>query len=318
MQILKTILKKCLVQCTFLPILHSRFLTTKANTEVKKQPAKEAAAKKQPLLKTFKVYRYDPEKEGCKPAMKPYTIDLNDCRPTVLDALNKIKTEQDPSLTFRKSCREGICGSCGMNIDGVNGLACLKKINPRGVTKVYPLPHMYVIKDLVVDFKKFIEQHNRIKPYLIRHPPEEKNMQFSQSVKDRQDMLGLVECILCACCSTSCPEYWWHGHSKAPNDFLGPAALLNSYRWIVDSRDHATKQRLSELGNYFNVFRCHQINNCSVCCPKRLLPGKAIAKLRLLVANVQSKKKPDMEGTAMSDPLKACKDVKENTTCKKE
>uniref|UniRef100_A0A6P7HIQ6 Succinate dehydrogenase [ubiquinone] iron-sulfur subunit, mitochondrial n=1 Tax=Diabrotica virgifera virgifera TaxID=50390 RepID=A0A6P7HIQ6_DIAVI len=236
MLILKTIFKKCLVQCTFLPILHSRLLTTKANTETKKPPAKEAPAKKQPLLKTFKIYRYDPEKEGCKPMMKPYTIDLNDCRPTVLDALNKIKTEQDPSLTFRKSCREGICGSCGMNMDGVNGLACLKKINPRGVTKVYPLPHMYVIKDLVVDFKKFMQQHNRIKPYLIRNPPEEKNMQFSQSVKDRADM--------------------------------------------------------------------------------RLLPGKAIAKLRLLVANVSSKKKPDMDGTAMSDPVKACDQKKENAACK--
>ncbi|XP_057654266.1 succinate dehydrogenase [ubiquinone] iron-sulfur subunit-like [Diorhabda carinulata] len=302
MGIFNNIFKICLLQCSFLPTIQSRLLAGKADA---KKLTKKSEAKKKPRLKTFNIYRYDPERKGSKPFMKKFTIDLNECRPTVLDALNKIKTEQDTTLTFRKSCREGICGSCGMNIDGVNRLACLDKIKPKGVTKVYPLPHMYVIKDLVVDFHKFMEQHNRIKPFLIRDRPQ-KSQQFLQSIKDRDNMIGLVECILCACCSTSCPEYWWHGHSKEPNDFLGPAALLNSYRWITDSRDHATEERLNDLKNYFSVFRCHQINNCTVCCPKRLVPGKAIAKLRLLVSGMAKKKKPDMEGTADSDPMKAC------------
>lgn len=269
--------------------------------------AKVEKPKKVPKLKTFKVYRYNPEKK--KPAkMQSYTIDLNDCRPTILDALMKIKTEQDSSLAFRKSCREGICGSCGMNIDGTNGLACTRKIKHGGVTKIYPLPHMYVVKDLIVDFNQFIEQHNRIKPFLMTRGDTIANKQYVQSMKDRDKLIGLAECILCACCSTSCPEYWWHGHTKPPNDFLGPAALLNAYRWIIDSRDQGTDERLNELKNYHSVYRCHQINNCSTCCPKRLLPGKVIAKLRLLVSDIVQKKTPDLHGIALSDPEKACRD----------
>ncbi|KAJ8965163.1 hypothetical protein NQ314_004306 [Rhamnusium bicolor] len=166
---------------------------------------------------------------------------------------------------------------------------------------------MYVIRDLIVDFNKFLEQHKRIKPYLIRKKTEsEGKEQFLQSMKDRDTLDGYVECVLCACCSTSCPEYWWHGHSKKPNDFLGPAALLHAYRWVQDSRDEATQERLSALANFYSVYRCHQINNCTNVCPKRLEPGKAIANLRLLISGFKKKKKADMEGKVPADPNKAC------------
>ncbi|XP_018563236.1 succinate dehydrogenase [ubiquinone] iron-sulfur subunit-like [Anoplophora glabripennis] len=287
----------------------------KLECENKKAAASAPAAPKKPKLKKFKIYRYNPEDKGKKPTMQTYTIDLNDCRPMILDALNKIKSEQDSSLTYRRSCREGICGSCGMNIDGINRLACLYKIKPKGTTKIYPLPHMYVIKDLVVDFNKFLEQHSRIKPYLIRKSKEQPGTtQYLQSIKDRESLDGYIECILCACCATSCPEYWWHGHTKKPNDFLGPAALLHAYRWIMDSRDHATADRIKQLTNYYNIYRCHQINNCTSCCPKRLAPGVAIANLRLLVGGFKKKNKPDMDGAAPAEPEKACK-VEDEDKC---
>ncbi|KAG5869141.1 hypothetical protein JTB14_026638 [Gonioctena quinquepunctata] len=282
-----------------LPLFRNLSQKTKTQEGVK-------AKDKKPKLKSFRIYRFDPEGQQKKPRMQTYTIDMNDCRPMVLDALIKIKTEQDSTLSYRRSCREGICGSCGVNIDGVNRLACLHKIKPRGTTKIYPLPHMYVIKDLIVDMNKFFEQHKRIKPYLIREDLRKLGEeQFAQSIKDRDKLTGFAECILCACCSTSCPEYWWHGHSKAPNDFLGPATLINAYRWIVDSRDTGTSGRLSQLTNYFNLFRCHQISNCTNCCPKKLGPGKAIAELRLFVGKYK-KKKADMQGQLPSDPHKAC------------
>lgn len=273
---------------------------------------------KKPRLKTFKIYRYDPSRKDKKPYFQSYTIDLNDCRPAVLDALNKIKTEQDSTLSFRRSCREGICGSCGVNIDGINKLSCLDKISPRGITKIYPLPHMYVIKDLIVDYKQFLRQHARTKPYLIRNDISEKDegkLQCLQSIKDRDNLIGKVECILCACCSTACPEYWWHGHTKGPNDFLGPAALLSVYRWIVDSRDNATEERLNVLRNYYSVYRCHQINNCTSVCPKHLEPGIAIANLRLHLARFKGKKKPDLEGKKESDPYKACEKKSDKDQC---
>ncbi|CAH1962001.1 unnamed protein product [Acanthoscelides obtectus] len=269
MSILRTLLRHAF-QSRYFSIAEFKRAQNKAD---KGRDEKQKDGKKQsPKMKTFKIYRFDPEGNNKKPKMQSYTVDINDCRPMVLDALMKIKMEQDSTLAFRKSCREGICGSCGVNIDGINRLACLHKIRPRGTTKIYPLPHMYVIKDLIVDMNKFLAQHNRIKPYPI--PKElcvksEGDQQFLQSIKDREKMDGLVECILCACCSTSCPEYWWHGHTKPPNDFLGPAALLNAYRWIVDTRDGATHERLSELRNYYNVYRCHQINNCTSVCPKK-------------------------------------------------
>uniref|UniRef100_A0AAR5QJ08 Succinate dehydrogenase [ubiquinone] iron-sulfur subunit, mitochondrial n=1 Tax=Dendroctonus ponderosae TaxID=77166 RepID=A0AAR5QJ08_DENPD len=271
-------------------------------------PQKAEPEKKVPKFKKFKIYRYNPEstERGKKPYMQEYTVDVSNCGPMVLHALEKIKMEQDSSLTFRRSCREGICGSCGMNINGVNKLACLEKISTSTKTKIYPLPHMYVVKDLVVDFTRFLEQHKRIKPYLIRKDDkfDEGEEYYLQSIKDRDKLDGYVECILCACCSTSCPEYWWHGHAKAPNDFLGPSALLNAYRWIIDSRDQNTKSRLDELKNYYSVYRCHQINNCTSCCPKNLKPGLAISKLRLLLAGCSKKGKPEMEGVIKSDPTK--------------
>ncbi|XP_060516893.1 succinate dehydrogenase [ubiquinone] iron-sulfur subunit-like [Cylas formicarius] len=261
-------------------------------------------------FKRFKIYRFDPEsRQFKKPRMQEYTIDLNECGPMVLDALEYIKKEQDSTLTFRRSCREGICGSCGMNINGVNKLACLERMRSKGSIKIYPLPHMYVVKDLVVDFNKFLDQYNRIKPYLIKKTEgyKEGDETFLQSIKDRTKLDGHVECILCACCSTSCPEYWWHGHSKQPNDFLGPATLLNVYRWILDSRDEGTAERLNQLKNYYSVYRCHQINNCTNCCPKRLNPGKAIANLRLILAGLKRKSKSEMRGSVKSDHEKATK-----------
>ncbi|CAH0551960.1 unnamed protein product [Brassicogethes aeneus] len=266
-----------------------------------------------PKLKTFQIYRYLPH-EG-KTFKKSYTLDLNKTGIKVLDALIRIKREMDPTLAFRMSCREGICGSCGMNIDGKNTLACLAPISPKGTTKIYPLPHMYVIRDLVVDMKHFTKQHRRIMPWLIRKEDPGPDKQLLQSVKDRDKIDGRIECILCACCSTSCPEYWWHGHSKDEKDFLGPAALLNAYRWVIDSRDQAQQERLAMLKNYFNVFRCHTINNCTNCCPRQLNPAQAISNLRLLLTNLQNKKKPDLPGAVLIEPEKAC-NVETDDECK--
>ncbi|KAF7284999.1 hypothetical protein GWI33_012318 [Rhynchophorus ferrugineus] len=273
----------------------------------KKEDKKEPPPPK-PKMKRFKIYRFNPEgnQNVKKHYMQEYTVNLNECGPMVLDALEKIKSEHDCTLTFRRSCREGICGSCGMNINGVNSLACITKIKTKGKTKIYPLPHMYVIKDLVVDFTRFLDQHRRIRPYLIKNEDkfDEGQEYFLQSIKDREKLDGHIECILCACCSTSCPEYWWHGHSNPPKDFLGPAALLNAYRYIIDSRDSGTASRLDQLRNYYSVYRCHQINNCTNCCPKKLKPGKAIAHLRLFLAGLKKKPKPEMGGTIKSDPEK--------------
>merc|ERR1712228_272235 len=191
--------------------------------------------------KTFAIYRFDPEKAGSKPEMKNYEIDLNNCGPMVLDALIKIKNEMDPSLTFRRSCREGICGSCAMNIGGVNTLACLTKIDANNkTTKIYPLPHMYVVKDLVPDMNNFYQQYRSIQPWLqSEEVKSEVPQQNLQSVDDRAKLDGLYECILCACCSTSCPSYWWNG-----DKYLGPAVLMQAYRWIIDSRDEQQAARL--------------------------------------------------------------------------
>eukprot|EP00118_Oscarella_pearsei_P017444 m.172879 g.172879 ORF g.172879 m.172879 type:complete len:257 (+) comp39087_c0_seq15:31-801(+) len=187
-----------------------------------------------PRIKPFSIYRYDPSKPDSKPRMQTYQVDINHCGPMVLDALIKIKNEIDPTLTFRRSCREGICGSCAMNIGGLNTLACIKRIdtNVSKATKIYPLPHMFVVKDLVPDMSNFYEQYRSIKPYLRKR--EEAAIgkeQYHQSIKDREKLDGLYECILCACCSTSCPSYWW-----SSNKFLGPAVLMQAYRWMIDSR----------------------------------------------------------------------------------
>merc|ERR1712113_1110994 len=247
--------------------------------------------------KTFAIYRWDPEKPGDKPRMEEYKVDLNNCGPMVLDALIKIKNEMDPSLTFRRSCREGICGSCAMNIGGVNTLACLSKIDANNkTTKIYPLPHMYVVKDLVPDMNNFYQQYRSIQPWL---QAEEKGVkkaepqQNLQSVDDRAKLDGLYECILCACCSTSCPSYWWNG-----DKYLGPAVLMQAYRWIIDSRDEQQAARLDKLRDPFSVYRCHTIMNCTKTCPKCLNPGRAIAEIKKLLAGISKKEAPGLEGQA--------------------
>ena len=196
----------------------------------------------------------------------------------ILDALIKIKNEIDPTLTFRRSCREGICGSCSMNIGGTNTLACLKGISEiKGDINIFPLPHMPVIKDLVPDLTNFYKQHENIMPWL-ETKAETPKKEWKQSVKERKKIDGLYECVMCACCSTSCPSYWWNG-----DKYLGPAALLNSYRWLVDSRDQAKDERLDYLEDDFKLYRCHTIMNCTKTCPKGLNPAKTIAEIKKLM-----------------------------------
>ena len=227
--------------------------------------------------KTFEVYRWNPD-EGGEPKMDKFELDLNETGPMVLDALLKIKNEQDPTLTFRRSCREGICGSCAMNIDGGNNLACLSKIEDNGETcKIYPLPHMEVVKDLVPDLSNFYQQYKSIKPWLqpASDAPQAKDAEYLQSKDDRKLLDGMYECILCACCSTSCPSYWWNG-----DKYLGPAVLMQAYRWIADSRDGETSVRLNALNDSYKLYRCKTIFNCTNTCPKGLNPGKAIGKIK--------------------------------------
>uniref|UniRef100_A0A194APN5 Succinate dehydrogenase [ubiquinone] iron-sulfur subunit, mitochondrial n=1 Tax=Pinctada fucata TaxID=50426 RepID=A0A194APN5_PINFU len=243
-----------------------------------------AVTDKQPRMKKFSVYRWDPDKAGDKPKLQTYEVDLNTCGPMVLDALIKIKNELDPTLTFRRSCREGICGSCSMNIGGLNTLACLCKIddNTSKATKIYPLPHMYVIKDLVPDMSNFYAQYRSIQPYLKKKEASEQDVgkkQYLQSVQDRAKLDGLYECILCACCSTSCPSYWWNS-----DKYLGPAVLMQAYRWMVDSRDDFTQERLAQMEDRFSVYRCHTIMNCTKTCPKGLNPGLAIGEIKKMMA----------------------------------
>ncbi|MGB5062379.1 MAG: succinate dehydrogenase iron-sulfur subunit [Candidatus Competibacter sp.] len=228
-------------------------------------------------VKRFQIYRWDPD-SGENPRMDTYEVDMSTCGPMVLDALLKIKNEMDPTLTLRRSCREGVCGSCAMNIDGTNTLACTKAIGDvSGDVKVYPLPHMPVVKDLVPDLTHFYAQYASIKPWLqsITPPPERERL---QSKEDRVKLDGLYECILCACCSTSCPSYWWNG-----DRYLGPSILLQAYRWIVDSRDEFTGERLDDLEDPFRLYRCHTIMNCTKTCPKGLNPAKAIAEIKKLM-----------------------------------
>ncbi|BHF81117.1 hypothetical protein SprV_0702424700 [Sparganum proliferum] len=243
-----------------------------------------------PRMKKFAIYRYNPDKPSQKPYMQTYEIDLNECGPMVLDALIKIKNEIDPTLTFRRSCREGICGSCAMNVDGGNRLACICAIdkNTSKTSKIYPLPHMYVVKDLVPDMSNFYAQYRWIEPYLKKKEFNEENVgdkAFMQSVKDRDKIDGLYECILCACCSTSCPSYWWNS-----DKYLGPAVLMQAYRWMIDSRDDYTFERLTQLQNKWSVYRCHTIMNCTETCPKGLNPGKAIGEIKKMLIHYNSYK----------------------------
>lgn len=236
------------------------------------------------------VYRWS-GKEGEKPYTQNYKVDVTECSPMVLDALLKIKNEQDPTLSFRRSCREGICGSCSMNIDGQTTLACTKPIKEsitNGKIKIYPLPHMEVIRDLVTDLTHFFEQHREIRPYLMKNDDaalKQSKVEQHQSREDRRRLDGLYECILCACCSTSCPSYWWEGAQD--DKFLGPAALLNAHRWISDTRDDFQADRLRQLAEAdLKVYGCHQIMNCAVVCPKNLNPGLSIARMKDLSVQV--------------------------------
>jgi succinate dehydrogenase / fumarate reductase iron-sulfur subunit len=241
----------------------------------------EAGATK---VKSFKIYRWDPD-TGENPRYDTFELDLDKCGPMVLDALIKIKNEVDTSLTFRRSCREGICGSCSMNIDGMNTLACLKPIEDvkKMDVRITPLPHMPVVKDLVPDLSQIYAQLRSVEPWLktdTAPPPDGERL---QSKEERAKLDGLWECILCFCCSTSCPSYWWNG-----DRYLGPAVLLQAYRWIADSRDEATGDRLDYLEDPFRLYRCHTIMNCTATCPKGLNPAKAIGEIKQMMVERQS------------------------------
>ena len=228
-------------------------------------------------LREFHIYRYDPD-TGDNPRIDTYFVDTKSCGPMVLDALLWIKNIVDPTLTLRRSCREGVCGSCSMNIDGLNTLACTKAMDEiKGAIGVYPLPHLPVVKDLVPDLSTFYAQHRSIEPWLKTTTPEPQT-EWLQTKPEREKLDGLYECILCACCSTSCPSYWWNGEK-----YLGPAVLLQAYRWLIDSRDQSTDERLDNLEDPFKLYRCHTIMNCSKTCPKGLNPAKAIAEIKKMM-----------------------------------
>ena len=229
------------------------------------------------MQRTFKIYRYDPDRDA-KPRMQTVTIELDGSERMLLDALVKLK-EQDPTLSFRRSCREGVCGSDAMNINGKNGLACLTNLRTlKDPIVLKPLPGIPVVRDLIVDMTMLFKQYESVKPYLINHeqPPARERL---QSPAQREELNGLYECILCASCSTACPSFWWN-----PDKFVGPAGLLQAYRFIADSRDQATAERLDDLDNTYRLFRCHTIMNCTDVCPKSLNPAKAIGKIKDLMA----------------------------------
>jgi len=228
-------------------------------------------------LREYRIYRWSPDDDE-NPRVDTYFVDMDDCGPMVLDALLYIKNKIDPTLTLRRSCREGICGSCAMNIDGTNTLACTKGCDDiSGPVKVYPLPHMPVVKDLVPDLTVPYAQLSSIQPWLQTISPEPAK-EWKQSHEDRAKLDGLYECILCFCCQTSCPSYWWNG-----DRYLGPAVLLQAYRWLIDSRDEATGERLDNLEDPFRLYRCHTIMNCTQACPKGLNPAKAIAEIKKMM-----------------------------------
>jgi succinate dehydrogenase / fumarate reductase, iron-sulfur subunit len=257
--------------------------TLPANSRINKNgKVHRAAAGSSGKLRTFRIYRFDPN-SGENPRIDSYEVDMASCGPMVLDALIKIKNEIDSTLTFRRSCREGICGSCAMNIDGVNTLACTKACaDVKGDVKIYPLPHMPVVKDLVPDLTNFYAQYASVKPWLQTRTPAPPDRERLQSPEDQEKIDRPSACILCACCSTSCPSYWWNG-----DRYLGPAALLAAYRWIIDSRDESRGERLDALEDPFKLYRCHTIMNCTEACPKDLNPAKAIAEIKMAMAERQ-------------------------------
>jgi succinate dehydrogenase / fumarate reductase iron-sulfur subunit len=225
----------------------------------------------------FEIYRYDPDSDK-QPRMQKLQVTLQPADRMLLDALIRIKAEVDDSLSLRRSCREGVCGSDAMNINGKNGLACVTNVRDlKEPIVLRPLPGLPVIRDLIVDMSQFFKQYESIKPYLINNtpPPEKERL---QSPAEREELNGLYECILCACCSTACPSFWWN-----PDKFVGPAGLLQAYRFIADSRDQATNERLDNLNDPYRLFRCHTIMNCVDVCPKNLNPTLAIGKIKELV-----------------------------------
>lgn len=236
-------------------------------------PAPSGAAR----IKRFDVYRYDPD-SGENPHIDSFDVDLDDCGPMVLDALIWIKNRVDPSLTFRRSCREGVCGSCAMNIDGTNWLACTRFISDLAApATIYPLANMGIVKDLVPDLTHLFAQYSLVEPWLRSRTPDPER-ERRQSPEERHRLDGLYECILCFCCTSGCPSHWWNGER-----FLGPAVLLQANRWLADSRDEATGERLDDLEDPFRLYRCHTILNCTRTCPKGLNPGKAIADIKKML-----------------------------------
>jgi succinate dehydrogenase / fumarate reductase iron-sulfur subunit len=232
-------------------------------------------------VKRFNVYRWNAD-DGQNPRVDTFEVDLDNCGPMVLDALIKIKNEVDSSVTFRRSCREGICGSCAMNIDGMNTLACTRYIDDsKDDCTIYPLPHMSVVKDLVPDLKNAYAQLSSIEPWLKsnENPPDRERL---QTPEERKELDGLYECILCYSCATSCPSYWWNSER-----YLGPAVLLQAYRWLADSRDDHKGERLDNLEDPFRLYRCHTIMNCTATCPKGLNPAKAIAEIKKMLVERQ-------------------------------
>jgi succinate dehydrogenase / fumarate reductase, iron-sulfur subunit len=230
-------------------------------------------------IKKINIYRWDPTKNE-NPKIDTFEVDLSNCGNKVLDILNKIKNEIDPTLTYRRSCAHGVCGSCAMNVDGINTLSCMKSHKDiNGDINIYPLPHLKVIKDLVADLSNLYRQYESIEPWLKTQEKKSEKKEINQSKINRKKLDGLYECIMCACCSTSCPSYWWNGEK-----YLGPAVLLQAYRWIIDSRDEEQKERLKIVGDKLKLYRCHTIMNCTNSCPKGLNPAKAISSLKKMLA----------------------------------
>jgi succinate dehydrogenase / fumarate reductase iron-sulfur subunit len=227
----------------------------------------------------FSIYRYNPDVDDA-PRMQDYQLEVEEGQDMmVLDALIALK-EKDPTLSFRRSCREGVCGSDGVNMNGKNGLACITPLSALKGSKVVvrPLPGMPVVRDLVTDMTQFYTQYEKVKPFLINDDKQPPSREFLQAPEEREKLDGLYECILCACCSSSCPSFWWN-----PDKFIGPAGLLHAYRFLADSRDTATDERLNELDDAFSVFRCHGIMNCVSVCPKGLNPTKAIGHIKSML-----------------------------------
>jgi succinate dehydrogenase / fumarate reductase, iron-sulfur subunit len=234
-------------------------------------------------VRTFRIYRFDPDSGG-NPRIDVFRLDGKSSGPMLLDALIQIKATIDSSLAFRRSCREGICGSCAMNINGINGLACTTATQDlKGEVRIYPLPHLPVVKDLIPDLTNFYAQYASVKPWLQARTPAAPDRERLQSKEEQERIDRPAACILCACCSTACPSYWWNSER-----FLGPAALLAAYRWIIDSRDEATGERLDELEDPFRLYRCHTIMNCTDVCPKDLNPARAIAEIKKMLIERQS------------------------------